>query len=154
MRCSELMSGDIVRHKYTKEIIRVFEIDDERNVINNEPDGRCGESYIRIDNIEPVAVTPDILINNGFEEKEENEYNQYILEKCDDTECYSVVINWRDSYDNGAADGFNLICWDEQWSMYIDRNGDKYSKENCKVIYFHELQHGRHICGIEKSIVL
>lgn len=66
MKANELMIGDIVRFKKSKEVIRIFEIDGYRDVVNNEPDGYCSETNINIDEIEPISLTPEILEKNNF----------------------------------------------------------------------------------------
>lgn len=66
MKCLDLQIGDYVRLKRTKEIVWVFEIDGDRNVINNEPDGYCSEKNIAVDDVEPIPLTPEILEKNGF----------------------------------------------------------------------------------------
>lgn len=105
-------------------------------------------------NISPIPLTTDILMKNDFEEIEKDEYNEYICEKCDGNDCYEIRVCWKDSYDNGAADAFNLVCWDEEWMLYIEGNKNSYSKVGCKTIYLHELQHAIKICGINKEIKL
>ena len=66
LKATDLMPMDIVRHKRTKEIIGIFEIDEYRNVINNEADGYCSEINISIDDIEPIDLTPEIFQANEF----------------------------------------------------------------------------------------
>ena len=60
----DLMIGDFVRLKHTKKIVCVFEIDDDRDVINNESDGYCSEKNIYIDDVEPIPITYEILEKN------------------------------------------------------------------------------------------
>lgn len=66
MKCSDLQIGDYVRLKRTNEIVGVFEIDGDRNVINNEPDGYCSEKNIAVDDVEPITLTLEILERIGF----------------------------------------------------------------------------------------
>ena len=66
LKATDLMPMDIVRHKRTKEIIGIFEIDEYRNIINNEADGYCSETNISVDDIEPIDLTSEIFQANGF----------------------------------------------------------------------------------------
>ena len=149
MKVTELQIGDYVRLKRTNEIVGVFEIDGDRNVINNEPDGYCSEKNIAVDDIEPITLTPEILEKNGFKKYEKDYHNEYVCEKCDETSYYEIVICWKDSYDNGALDAFNHVQWDEGWKIDIISEGS-YSKGWCKTIYLHELQHALRLCGLDE----
>lgn len=127
MKANELMIGDCVRHKRTKEVIYIFEIDDDRNVINNEPDGYCSEKNIDIDDVEPIPLTPEILEKNGFKY---NPFSTGFYEcKTEDGNIACTMSNW--------------------WSFYVNDNiiPNRFH-------YVHELQHALKLCGIEKEIEL
>ena len=112
----------------------------------------CGSGLIErhdLKSISPIPLTHSILEANGFEEEETDEDNVYTLNKCDDTGYYEIEIHWIDSYDNGAADAFNHVQWDECWKINIESEGS-YNKGWCKTIYFHELQHALRLCGLHE----
>ena len=124
LSCKDLMVGDYVRHKKTKDIILVFEIDNDRAVINNEPDGYCSERNISINDIEPVFITPEILEKIGFVEKE----------------FYSELI----------VGDYRIIC--DLHNVCIQRNG--HVVLDAPIEYLHELQHAFRLCKIDKEIKL
>ena len=137
----ELMIGDYVHNKRTKDIVWVFEIDGDRNVINNEPDGYCSEKNIDIDDIEPVPLTPEILEKNGFEN---------ITQRLESIEQYIHLYELSDNIVLGELPiGFN-VCIEKY-------NGDWDIYEHHIVFtirYTHELQHTLKLCGIEKTFEL
>lgn len=129
MKANELMIGDCVRHKRTKEVISIFEIDDDRNVINNEPDGYCSEKNIDIDDVEPIPLTPEILEKNGF---------TTYFSRCG--------VKW-------------LWIEKQKFELALDEeNGNKITTAlgliDIEIKYVHQLQHALRLCGIEKTIEL
>lgn len=125
MKCSELQIGDYVRFKRTKEIVWVFEIDGDRNVINNEPDGYCSEKNIAVDDVEPIPLTVEILERNGFELRGDFFYHR-IDEK---PHHYDFKLK------NGgvfSSEGCTLKC-----GIYF-----------LTIKYIHELQHALRLCGL------
>lgn len=66
MEIQDLMAGDLVRYKKSKETIFIFEVDVDRGVINNEPDGYYSERNIEIDDIEPIPLTNEFFEKHGF----------------------------------------------------------------------------------------
>ncbi len=66
MEIQDLMVGDLVRYKKSKETIFIFEVDADRGVINNLSDGYCSEMNINIDDIEPIPLTNDFFDKHGF----------------------------------------------------------------------------------------
>ena len=131
MKPEELMIGDYIRNKHTKEIIWIFEIDGDRNVINNEPDGYCSEKNINIDDVEPIPITPEILEKNGF------------LIYDDDIYLWENVINIVRLYTDDNHTWFLYMCSDICGHIdYLAINS------------VHELQHALRLCKIDKEIVL
>ena len=66
MEIQDLMVGDFVRYKKSKVAILIFEVDADRGVINNEPDGYGSERNIEIDDIEPIPLTNKFFDKHGF----------------------------------------------------------------------------------------
>ena len=122
MEIQELMTSDYVRHKKTKDIIKIFEIDNDRAVINNEADGYCSERNISINDIEPIPLIREILEKIGFVEKE----------------FYSELI----------VGDFRIIC--DLHNVCIQRNG--HVVLDAPIEYLHELQHAFRLCKNEKEI--
>lgn len=121
MKCSELQIGDYVRFKRTKEIVWVFEIDGDRNVINNEPDGYCSEKNIAVDDVEPIPLTPEMLEKNGFEYKD-------------------AWAEWWHRSEDGFESDFQLGITESGFSMK--------DIGNAKINFVHQLQHALRLCGL------
>lgn len=148
MKANELMHGDYVRRKKNKEIVRVFEIDGERDVINNEADGYDSERHIRIDEIEPIPLTPEILGKNGFKiDEKETSCRQYIY-ACDLQEIPQTVLRMS-FYGEGVSAKTLFKCWTKSKSCYGEN-----SLHICNLQYFHELQHALRLCGIDKELTI
>jgi hypothetical protein len=137
LSCKDLMVGDYVRHKKTKDIIRIFEIDNDRAVINNEADGYCSERNISINDIEPIPLTLDVLEKLGFS----NEGST----ACVHAKCYTL-----------STENYKLTIADYSKYKRLLLNVDSVDAEcfNIKCNYLHELQHALRLCGIEKEIEL
>lgn len=130
MEAEDLMTGDYVQHKRTKEVIWIFEIDADRNVINNEPDGYCSEKNIFIDDIEPIPLTPEILEKNGFERFFPETWvgGGLMLQRASDCG-YRIVVT-------------------------CDFDDEETNNTPFVILYVHELQHALRLCRIEKEIIL
>ena len=102
---------------------------------------------------EPIPLTPDILEKNGFVRRED------LMDKMDDelpfifdiNEAQSIIVGWRDSYDDSLCDGVGGY-WEEYWHISID--GDGNFEKTASQLYVHELQHALKMCGIDKEIVV
>ena len=151
MKVTELMLDDwVTGKKWREKPFQITRINDNGRFIY----GKTAENSIvgpfLPEELEPIPVTPDRLKAIGFKEYEEDYHNEYVCEKKDGTGYYEVVISWRDSYDNGALDAFNHVQWDEGWRVNIEGGEGSYNKGWCKTIYFHEVQHALHACGLSK----
>ena len=124
------------------------------------PDGiyfedEFGEGVCSYDRLEPIPLTPEILEKNGFVPREDwvngiDEALPFVYENEETTE--SIVIGWRDSYDNGLRDE-NALVLKEYWQINVDGISANYEK-TASVLYVHELQHCLKLVGIEKNITL
>ena len=140
MKTTELMIGDWVLH--FGEIARIVGIR-----IDNYNDA----SYFKInlhdtwyesgvDGIEPITLTPEILVKNGFEKKEDD----------DGQELYSLLLGeWAITYMSILGCPYLTI----EDVLDYDR---AHSVLNLKdsIYYVHQLQQALCFCGIEKEIVL
>lgn len=150
MKCQELQIGDYVLVKPSMIPIKVAAVHHKKvgyHAVTHKL------NWVRMDLLEPIPLTPEILEKNGFREHEADYCNEYLCDKCDETSYYEVVISWRDSFDNGALDSFNHVQWDEGWKLDIESVGS-YNKGWCKTIYLHELQDALRLCKINKEIVV
>lgn len=126
MKAEELMIGDYVRLKKNKETVYIFEIDGDRDVINNEADGYCSERNIRIGDIEPIPLTAEVLEKNGFRRLGEQ-------------------------YDIWTLMTLSLNCKNGMFGYY--EQGNPYNP-TFNVKYVHELQHALRLFKIDKEIEL
>lgn len=138
LKAADLMPMDIVRHKRTKEIISIFEIDEYRNVINNEADGYCSETNISIDDIEPIIVSESILEQNEFVHDslitgDSWDTRRWIYKKDE----FTIKIQY-------PTDNFTGCC------VISVNKGSFITYIFGKEIYAHELQHCLRLCGLNK----
>lgn len=63
MEIQDLNIGDLVRYKKSKATIIIFNVDADRGVTYNEPNGDCS---VEINNIEPIPLTNDFFEKYGF----------------------------------------------------------------------------------------
>ena len=77
--------------------------------------------------IDPIPLTSDILVKNGFDKDERSKYFHV----------YTLNINGSYDFD---------ICWSSV-------NGFSYEGD-CMLTYVHQLQHLLRLAGIEKEIVI
>lgn len=108
--------------------------------------------------IKPIPLTPEILEKNGFERRDDlvgdDNFLPFVFERLDTDEYFEIIIYWRDSYCNGAADAFNEVSWGECWKLHILSGPSLYEYETGNCIYAHELQHALKLCKIQKEIIL
>ena len=91
-----------------------------------------------VDDIEPIELTEDILVKNGFERCDYN--NKYFI--IDDV-INLITPKWR-----GGTE-YYACAW------YQDEFGDLVQHiEICKCAYVHQLQHLLRLCGIEKELTI
>jgi len=123
MKVNELMVGDWVNVNGLNLKVGAIHAD-EIGVV--DPDYKiywCSDD--EFDRIDPIPLTEEILLKNGFDKDERSRYyHEYILE----LELWDFDISWTN------AGGF------------------KY--EDIRLAYVHQLQHLLRLCGIEKEIEL
>ena len=124
MKASELMIGDYVN--YRGQIIKVTSIYDKGG--SNEVGWSDKESvWVNADNVEPIALTPEILEKNGFRHG------------CYVGGYYSPDCPFRVFTKTEGTCGFTTLFDDEI---------------HFSCIFVHQLQHALSLCGIEKEIEL
>lgn len=144
MKPTQLQVGDYVRLRRTKEIVWVFEIDDDRNVINNEPDGYCSEKNIDIDDVEPIPLTPEILEKFGFNKiPQQGCSNPYywMMEKYEDE---TEGLLYRITAYKTPFRGMYVSI-----DNYADCEPIKFSKQ---IEHFHGLQHALRLCSLNELV--
>lgn len=121
------MIGDyVIRKNVPKEILIVDAIDSIRNIVYLDLDG-LGITE-KIENIEPISLTPEILEKIGFWCEHDV---GYVTEEYE----YEIIYS----------------TWNHELRILKNREQIlklKYFDEMC----VHELQHALRLCGIEKKI--
>ena len=137
LTAKDLMIGDyVIRKNVPNEFLIVDTIDSIRDIVYLDLDG-LGITE-KIENIEPIPLTSEILEKNGF-----------IIKKK-----WAQIGNFGDS---------PLIMWhfvddpilrDYNTELEIHQNdtGKVHVRIPCE--YVHELQHALRLCGIDKEIKL
>lgn len=138
MKATELMVGDVVRCN-TLPYIQVASITKKKigyHVKPNEP----RMHYIRLCEVNPIPLTPEILEKNGFKNGKLNVSPQYYLE------------------DSGVFIGVTLKdIPDKHKGIDIAKSRLFFQLDVSHIeeaLYVHQLQHALRLCRIEKEIIL
>lgn len=117
-----LFKGAYVRHKDTNTISRIALFPDSTHIIitNNH-----GVNTVAISEVEPIKLTPEIMLNIGFE------LNEHFNERVDEED---VIMEL--SFEKYQIERDNLLC----------------IGFSSKVKYLHELQFLINLCGEELNI--
>lgn len=105
--------------------------------------------------LEPIEITPAILEKNGFVRRDDlvKRLGDSLPFICEVGDVESVIVEWRDSYDNGLRDE-NAEYLDEFWSLSVDGGIYTNFKKVDAKLYVHQLQNALTLCGINKEIKL
>ena len=123
MKATDLMVGDFVNVNDLPLRVGAIRQDELGFFDNDYKIYWCSDD--EFDRIDPIPLTEDILVKNGFVGERRSKYfHLYTLE----FDTWDFEIYW------GSVNGF--------------------SYENIKLSYVHELQHLLRLCGIEKEIEL
>lgn len=134
MNIYNIMPGDwAARKNAPQDKLKVFDSLGYRNMVHGEIRGFGATETA--ENLEPIPLTKEILLNNGFEEF----YGGgFIIKELSDDEMPTLYI-------------WDIITESLCIVDYYSTNKYTYIKE-CK--YVHEFQHELKSCGIEKEIAL
>lgn len=128
------MIGDIVLRKSDDKVVKI-------DGIITQDDGSCllstqdGLSFDYM--LEPVKITPELLIENEFELEHGALYDLYSWEDCE----YGYRIVFHPKEGNYTRGGYN----------YIHMDVGCITIEELPVEYVHELQHAFRLCGIDSE---
>ena len=129
MKATDLMVGDSIYRADCYD--RVVEI--RLNGIIGQDSNR---GLIPFDEIRPIEITPEILVNNGFYETGEGIFKFKQLNKEEDYDYYIII---------------DLII---PIASRIISNHRSFNKIEGEIKYVHELQHALKLFKIEKEIIL
>lgn len=134
MKANELMLGDLVLYEYNGEKIpaRVVEIYRSSALVES-----VSKEYepieIAEDKLFPVAITPEILENNGWE--------------CFET--FHRYVRYRH-----PEAPFDILQRKEDGGYTIEVANVKGGAAFLFILYVHKLQHALRLCGISLNIVI
>ena len=144
MKANELMSGDYL--SYNGQIIKVASIT-KKKVGYHIKENECRMHYARLCECNPISITPEILVKNGFEKVQIHGEKQDDIFQCFDGEIIIevgiydpnfILIHYRHETPDGINSG--------ELSNIVKVDGGKF--------HLHELQHILRLCEIEKTIEL
>lgn len=101
----------------------------------------CGSGFIErhdIKSISPIAITPEILLMNGFKRNEMYLTTDFEWAK-DGVDIYITTF-----------DGDIVVDMENNFKEMIGAN----RLHHCEIKYVHQLQQAMRLCGIEKEIIL
>ena len=129
MKATDLMIGDLVIYGglYTK----VIYIGQKISLY----DGKGTEFTIDPCHIEPIPLTEEILVKNGFEKCHNDEAP---VEECYFFRLFNKQCGWLD------IDAFGLE----------EELGAEFTYNDVNINYVHQLQHLLRLCGIEKELII
>ena len=120
MKAEELMIGDWVYNTHNDQPEQVYEIGSGLVML-------AYNDLYEYDEIEPIPLTAELLMQNGFEKDPET------------GEC--LLSDYDDTFE---------VCWIGT-ILTVQSGYGRMELVNCQ--YVHELQHALRLCGIEKEIV-
>lgn len=131
MKTSELQLGDWV--SCLGDPVRVTAVrtvyDDRTNPIGIMSPLKI-EYFFKEENVKPVPLTTDILINNGFTQ---DTIGSGLILHIDNSENLYVLVNYR----------YNGEC------RNVEISNNMYNI-SCPIKYVHELQHALRLCGLSE----
>lgn len=136
MNAKDLMIGDWIHRCYTcsdtgREVVIDFQLAEFRNLAKSLY--VCSEKGVvcKVEDAEPIPLTPEILEKNGFESV------RGIMTFMDDY--YDIEIeDWSDSIFRIRVD-------------FCEMNTPHFQ---ATISYAHELQHCLRLCGIDKDLII
>lgn len=127
MKTGQIMIGDYLQRTYNKEIVKVREV--RKNYVYVEG---CAYEY-EYDELEPIPLTAEILLMNGFERDSKGRI-------------------WGEYFEEDENSGLEITVEDKTGDVYWSYNWAEYLI--LKLKYVHQLQHAMRLCGIDKEIIM
>lgn len=139
MKATDLMIGDWLQDSFGN-IGQVYRLDPGRVHLRLLQERPQDEEYI-VHDIEPIALTPEILEKNGF--KKETHFIDW-----KDRTLYKVGYDMYIIMNYYEDDNFTLC------NIYNDSDESAVVIDISSINYVHKLQHALKMCGIDKEIMV
>lgn len=133
MKANELMTGDIVRIKETGKVILITIVDASYETVCYFDVDAEGELTIEIRKIEPIPLTEELLIKNGW--------HKYYFGAKDISDKVSINYELKNDYTLFLSHYLDEDCFCSAFGL-----------KRIEFRYVHELQHALRLCRIEKTI--
>ena len=147
MKANELMLGDWVRRRWTccntgREVIKDFQVTEIRKNGETLYAWGKGGNMGRVEDLEPIPITPEILEKNGFVFFDDSYNKKPIRRYKYEGDEYKYGISTDDTDGSYFTFGipYNGICFNIVRAL--------------RVHSIHELQHALRLCGIDLDIVI
>lgn len=146
MEITDLMIGDLV--SFNGKAKRINIIDTWYNEVSYFDSDAEGVLSFRLDDIEPIPLTVEILKNNGFYVYNRDDYSDAKLDiYVDEDNLYQISLNRK-------GDNYRIAIHYIKW---FDHKTGKYDSHclysnglfsDFKPLYVHELQNAMRLCGL------
>lgn len=138
MDCKDLTICDYVKHNGVIKIVDSVYLYSVSVHDPSKPWGVASSELVSVDDIEPVELTDDILVKNGFERCDYN--NKYFI--IDDA-INLITPKWR-----GGTEYYACAWFQDEFDDLVQHI------EICKCAYVHQLQRLLRLCGVEKELTI
>ena len=148
MKATEIQIGDMLYYKgrFNAFDFRVEQVTKHKVGYHSEP-GESRMYYLRLDEVQPIPLTPDLLELKGFKR-----VTQPL--RAEPYYCYWVLEKYEEESDGLL---YRIKAYKTPFrGMYvsIDNHADCEPVRFCKQIeFFHELQHALRLCDIDEKMM-
>ena len=137
MNCKDLMIGDYVKYNGVTKIVDAVYLYSVSVYDPGKPWGVASSELISVDDIEPIKLTEDILVKNGF-----------VYCEAEETCATNAYHHWQLDGEYLALDDF------QYWRKEKKDDLPRFRIAGIDVNYVHQLQHLLRLCGVEKELTI
>ena len=139
MNCKDLTIGDFVKHDGTIKIVDAVYLYSVSVHDQSEEWSISEAKTYSIDDIEPIELTEDILVKNGFHRSPRWHYCEITTD-----DGFKIYVQL------GCGGTIDYVSITKHNSDLMERGIDV----TVSIHYFHELQHLLRLCGVEKELTI
>jgi hypothetical protein len=137
MDCKDLMVNDFVKYNGVTKMVDAIYL---YSVSVHDPIEEWSISEAKtfpVDDIEPIKLTSEILVKNGF-----------VYQEAEETCATNAYHHWQLDGEYLALDDF------QYWRKEKKDDLPRFCIAGIDVNYVHQLQHLLRLCGVEKELVI